>query len=51
MPVQTCTLNGKTGYKWGKSGRCYTYTAGDEASRNRAKNKATTQGRAIQANK
>ena len=46
MPIMKCTLNGKPGYKYGKSGICYT---GDDA-----KDKAIAQGRAIlisQANK
>ena len=52
MPVQRCQLDGKPGYKWGKQGKCYTYTAGDAASRGRAKQKATKQGLAIgEANK
>lgn len=24
MPVQDCTVNGKPGRRWGKSGKCYT---------------------------
>jgi len=24
MPLKTCTLDGKAGYKWGDSGKCYT---------------------------
>lgn len=49
MPVQACQLSGKPGYKWGSSGRCYTYTAGNAASRSRARNKAERQGRAVRA--
>ena len=49
MPVQSCRLNNKPGLKWGSSGKCYTYTAGNASSRNRARNKAETQGRAIRA--
>lgn len=41
MPVQECTKNGKPGYKWGKSGKCYTGGG--------AKAKAEKQGRAIKA--
>jgi len=51
MPVQRCYDNGKHGYKWGESGKCYTYTLGNEQSREDAKDKALTQGRAIEANK
>ena len=47
MPVQTCTEDGKPGWKWGDAGHSYTYTAGNEASRNEAKRKAHLQGAAI----
>lgn len=43
MPVQKCTKNGKSGHRWGKSGKCYT-GPGSRA-------KAERQGRAIEANK
>lgn len=43
MPVMRCTSNGKKGWKYGKSGKCYT---GSDA-----KEKAARQGRAIEANK
>jgi len=46
MPVQSCTENGKQGYSYG-SGKCYTYTVGDEPSRKAAKRKAYLQGAAI----
>jgi len=36
-------------YRWGESGTMYTYEPGDEASRERAREKALRQGRAIQA--
>lgn len=51
MPVQPCQENGQKGYKWGESGKCYTYTPGNEQSRKRAHDKAAKQGRAIQVNK
>jgi len=41
MPVERCTINGKRGYRWGKSGKCYT---GPDA-----KEKALKQGRAIKS--
>lgn len=47
MPVQKCQKNNKPGYRWGTEGKCYTYTPGNKASRERAKNKAAEQGRAI----
>lgn len=46
MPVQKCQSSGRPGYKWGESGKCYTYAPGDRASRLRAKRKAEEQGRA-----
>lgn len=36
-------------YKWGEAGHKYHYTAGNAASRTRAKNKALRQGRAVEA--
>jgi len=47
MPIQSCSDNGKPGYKWGDSGKCYTYTPGDEASKIDARKKALAQGIAI----
>lgn len=49
MPVQRCQKDGKPGFRYGKSGTCYTYTAGDEDSRNRARAEAEKQGRAIKS--
>lgn len=43
MPVQRCQKGGKTGWKWGRSGKCYLGTSG--------KSKAARQGRAIEASK
>ena len=50
MPIQTCQKDGKPGLKFGPSGACFTYTPGDEASRQAAMSKAAAQGRAIKAN-
>ena len=47
MPVKNCKSNGKPGYKWGDSGKCYTYTPNNEASRKKAKQKAHIQGAAM----
>lgn len=47
MPVKECESNGKPGLKWGDSGKCYTYTAKDEVSRNKARKSAIIQGIAI----
>lgn len=49
MPVQPCASKGKPGYKWGEQGKCYTYTAGDAVSRQRAWSLAARQGRAVKA--
>lgn len=49
MPVIKCSENGKPGYKWGSSGKCYTYTSGDEEGSKRAKTKAGKQGQAAHA--
>jgi len=42
MPIQTCVKNGKTGKKFGVTGKCYIGKS--------AESKARTQGRAIKAN-
>jgi rubrerythrin len=44
-----CEENGKPGWKYGESGACYTYTAGNEQSSNEAKRKAHLQGAAIES--
>ena len=49
MPVQSCNADGSPGFKWGESGKCYTYTSGDEQGKARAKAKAGKQGAAIEA--
>ena len=36
-------------YRWGQSGKKYYYTAGNKQSRERARQKALRQGRAIHA--
>lgn len=47
MPVNKCSSNGKPGFKWGDSGKCYIYTPGDEASIKEAKKKVLAQATAI----
>lgn len=47
MPVQHCQSDGKPGWRWGQSGKCYVYTPGSEASSNEAKRRAHVQGAAI----
>lgn len=47
MPIQSCSSDGKPGFKWGEGGKCYTYTRGSEFSRKEARRKALAQGIAI----
>jgi hypothetical protein len=47
MPVNKCSADGKPGFKWGDSGKCYIYTPGDEASIKEAKKKVLAQATAI----
>jgi hypothetical protein len=47
MPIKSCEYDGKQGFKWGNQGKCYTYEAGDDKGRERARNKARDQGIAI----
>ena len=44
MPVNSCSENNQPGFKWGDSGKCYTYERGDTESMGEAKRKATVQG-------
>ena len=47
MPIRSCWSKGRPGFKWGSSGKCYTYKAGDMSSKARAENKAKEQRNAI----
>ena len=47
MPVKECQENNKSGYKWGDSGKCYTYPQNDEGKKRKAKKSAILQGIAI----
>ncbi len=51
MPVQSCQVGDKPGFRWGTKGRCYAYAPGNKASREAARQKALTQGRAQHASK
>lgn len=51
MPVQRCREKGKPGFRWGESGKCYTYSPKDKDSIKKATEKAIQQGQAIKANK
>jgi hypothetical protein len=44
MPVNPCSENGQSGFKWGDSGKCYIYERGNAESMGEAKRKATIQG-------
>ena len=50
MPVMQCTEEGKPGWKFGESGKCYTYTENDKQSEATAKLRAAKQGAAEQSN-
>lgn len=49
MPVERCRRGGKPGFRWGKHGKCYTYTPGSEQEKALARALALRQGRAIKA--
>ncbi len=49
MSVIRCSVGNKPGFKWGSSGKCYTYTFGDIAGRREAHKKAGKQGQAAHA--
>jgi len=49
MPVERCSEGGKPGFRFGGSGKCYTYTEGNEASMRAARDKARAQERAAYA--
>lgn len=55
MPLQSgyTTRDGerKGYYRWGDEGKMYIYEPGDPASKERARNRAKKQGRAIEANR
>lgn len=50
MPVKQCSVDGKPGYKFGDSGHCYTYEAGNAKSQAEARLKAEMQAKAEYAN-
>lgn len=47
MPVRQVKIDGKNGFKWGKTGKFYPYTPGNAASMKRAKQRAIDQGLAV----
>lgn len=44
MPLQRCTQDGKSGWRWGSKGKCYIYTPGSKQSETVARKKAENQG-------
>lgn len=51
MPVKRTTKGGRPAFKWGTTGKAYTYTPGNKKSRQAARARAERQGRAIEASK
>jgi phage head maturation protease len=47
VPLNRCRDDDKPGWKWGDAGKCYTYTAGNEASEKAARKKAMAQAAAM----
>lgn len=47
MPLQRCEHEGKPAWRWGESGKAYTYEPGNEESEQNAKKQAIDQGLAI----
>ncbi len=47
MPLQRCEHEGKPAWRWGESGKAYTYEPGNEESERRARKQAISQGLAI----
>jgi len=48
MPIKACKKNGKPGFIWGNSSKCWTYTPGDKASMMAAKKACVRQAIAIE---
>ena len=44
MPIQECQVEGKPGFKWGNSGKCYTYDKDSDASKKTARKECMRQG-------
>jgi len=49
MPVERCSEDGRPGFRFGDSGKCYTYTEGDTPGMRNARDKARAQERAAYA--
>lgn len=50
MPIQSCRQDNKPGFKFGESGKCYTYEPNNQSQRTFARQMAERQERAIRAN-
>lgn len=51
MPIMRCQLKGKPGFKYGVTGKCYTYKKNDKRSMAAARARARSQGQAIEKSK
>ena len=49
MPINSCQLENKPGFKWGDSGHCYTYDPEKPESQKRARRQCLLQARAVLA--
>lgn len=49
MPVVSCEIDGQPGYRWGSSGKCYTFEPGDVEGMKLARSRASAQGAAAYA--
>lgn len=44
MPIKSCNKNGKPGFSWGNTNKCWTYDPKSEASKKKAKQNCLKQG-------
>lgn len=44
MPIKNCNKDGKPGYSWGNTNKCWTYDPNNEASRKKARQNCIKQG-------
>ena len=47
MPIRRVTVGGKAAYRWGETGKPYTYAPGNKASAEAARKRAIAQGLAV----
>ena len=48
MPIQACTFEGKSGFRWGAAGKCFTYPPDNDSDKRNANQRAIRQGLAIE---